>query len=150
MELEKYDVIRDIDNLDFEFYSEGPRGKIKKVVKFTQIRKFGDNVFNLAFGDQYEYNDRINDVVASNNNDQIKVLNTVAMMVIDFMERRPDAIILIQGSTLSRTRLYQMKISLYWSKINQYYEVYGEFGKDWAPFQKGVNYKRFLIFKKNK
>jgi hypothetical protein len=150
MELETYSIIKDTENFVFEFCSEGPRGTIKKVVKFRHVRKLGDNVFSLAFGDQQEFTGRINDVAISNNNDQIKVLNTVATTVIDFIEKRPNAIILIQGSTLSRTRLYQMRISFHWSKISQYYEVYGEHGKEWLPFQKGVNYERFLVFKKIK
>ncbi|HWK02371.1 MAG TPA: hypothetical protein VNS58_01985 [Puia sp.] len=140
---------KSIANFVFKFYSEGPRGKIKKVVIFRHARKFGENVFNLAFGDQHELPDQINDVAISNNNDPIKVLNTVALTVVDFIEKRPNAIILIEGSTLSRTRLYQMRISFHWLEISEYYEVYGEYGKKWLPFQKGVNYKRFLVFKKN-
>jgi uncharacterized protein DUF6934 len=66
---------------------------------------------------------------------------------VDFLESRPNAIILIVGSTASRTRLYQMAISSHWQKTGQY-EIYGEQGKDWEPFQKGVNYQRFLVFKK--
>ena len=34
--------------LDYEFTSEGPRGNIKKVVRFSRISA---NTFNLAFGD---------------------------------------------------------------------------------------------------
>ncbi len=35
----------------FEFISEGPRGKILKLVQFTLINK-GHDIYNLAFGDK--------------------------------------------------------------------------------------------------
>jgi hypothetical protein len=42
--------------LDYEFYSEGPRGKIKKVIRYTPRNAGGITYFNLGFGalsDQY-------------------------------------------------------------------------------------------------
>lgn len=91
--------------LDYEFVSEGPKGKIKKVVRFTKI---DDSVYNLAFGDLEEDTGEINDSVISNNNDSSKVLATVAMIVKDFSLRYPDEWIVAIGSTHSRTRLYRM------------------------------------------
>lgn len=148
--MERYDLTWDGLNFAYEFYSEGPNGRIKKGISFQHMQEIGSNVFNLAFGDVDESTGRIDDRAISNNNDQIKVLNTVAITVIDFLEKRPNVIVLMQGSTLSRTRLYQMRISFHWLTINQYCEVYGEKGKEWLPFEKGLNYERFLVFKKSK
>lgn len=49
MNLERYPVKASDDFKRFEFFSVGPNGRIKKVVKFQE---FGNSrLFNLAFGD---------------------------------------------------------------------------------------------------
>ena len=149
MEWERYDTVR-CDTYTYEFYSEGPKGKIRKIVKLRHFKRMGINVYNLAFGDLNASTGHIDDTVTSNNNDQMKVLITVAEAVVDFMRFKPNAIILVKGSTISRTRLYQMRISSLWLEINQQYEIYGEFRNEWTPFQRGVNDEQFLIFKKIK
>jgi hypothetical protein len=45
MYLERYSYETNDSFLDYEFISEGPKGKIKKVVRFTAI---GNNVYNLG------------------------------------------------------------------------------------------------------
>lgn len=75
MNLDKYPVVSDNNHRTYEFLSEGPNGTIKKVVLYQEI---DDNVFNLAFGDWDETNQKINDKARSNNNDRNKVLATVA------------------------------------------------------------------------
>jgi len=47
--------------LDYDFYSEGPKGRIKKVVRFTPRNAGGVTYFNLAFGDWNESRKRIDD-----------------------------------------------------------------------------------------
>ena len=144
----EWDVYKlDKEDLVYKFCSEGPRGKIAKVIKF-QKSNLGKNVFNLAFGDLDEVTDRINDTVVSNNGDQLKIMHTVAESIIDFFSSRPGAFVLIKGSSSSRTRLYQMKIAGFWAEVNKQFEILGEFGNEWLPFRKGVNYKRFLVYKK--
>lgn len=71
----------------FEFYSEGPKGIIKKVVEFQPTMQ--DGVYNLAFGDYNEEAKAINDKVVTNNGDSIKVLTTVASTVYAFIESIP-------------------------------------------------------------
>jgi hypothetical protein len=51
MEMERYNVERDEEDFVYLFYSEGPKGRIRKMVRFQRIPDFGRNVFNLAFGD---------------------------------------------------------------------------------------------------
>ncbi len=48
---------------DFEFYSEGPKGRIKKIVRFKKLDI--DNVYNLAFGDENPETGDIDDSVIS-------------------------------------------------------------------------------------
>ena len=80
MKLSRYAYKTNDSFLDYEFTSEGPRGHIKKIVRFTQI---GPGVFNLAFGDLHEETGEISDTAVTNNNDSRKVLTTVAATVHD-------------------------------------------------------------------
>ncbi len=51
MYLETYPVVSNHERTTYEFLSAGPKGTIKKVVQFVQIR---EDLFNLAFGDWNE------------------------------------------------------------------------------------------------
>lgn len=129
----------------YEFYSEGPRGRIKKVVLYTEI---GKNLFNLGFGDWNEERQELDDSSRSNNNDRDKVLATVAFTTLDFIGKHPNANIFVEGSTSARTRLYQMGISYNFLEINDTFEIKGFVKEDWEVFQNGRNYEAFLIIKK--
>jgi len=41
-----------------------------------------------------------------------------------------------------------MGIALTWSEIKERYEVWGKRANKWSPFEKGVNYEEFLVFRK--
>src|SRR6476659_8472506 len=116
MNLERYIYFTNPDFKDYEFYSEGPKGKIKKVVRFSRISE-DPVVYNLGFGDEDE-DGSVNDNAISNNGDRDKVLATVANTIIDFTNHHGNHYIYAAGSTESRTRLYQMGISQLWDKIN--------------------------------
>jgi hypothetical protein len=147
---ENYSLAWNGSDFAYEFYSEGPRGKIKKQVKFQPLQQLGEHVLNVALGDKDENTGHFDNFTISNNNDRVKVLSTVAKAIFEFIDLRPACILLIEGNTMSRTRLYQMAISSFWLNIELRLEVLGQLGNDWVPFQKGVNYERFLIFKKIK
>ncbi len=147
MEWDIYDL-ESKGGFEYVFYSEGSKGRIKKIIEFQHLSDLGKNVFNVAFGDFNRAIGGIDHLIISNNGDQLKVMHTVAEAIINFISSRPDAIILIQGSTSSRTRLYQMKIAGFWAVVSKQFEILGEFENEWLPFQKGVNYKRFLVYKK--
>lgn len=87
MKKEKYHYKTEGSFEFFEFYSEGPKGIIKKVVEFQPTMQ--DGVYNLAFGDYNEEAKAINDKVVTNNGDSIKVLATVASTVYAFIESIP-------------------------------------------------------------
>src|SRR4030095_14112140 len=105
MNLNYYEYSISEDFLSYEFCSEGPNGKIKKVIRFTLMVVSGRISFNLGFGDLQE-DGTINDIVASNNQDTERVLATVAHAVIEFTNYFPNARIYCEGSTPSRTRRY--------------------------------------------
>jgi hypothetical protein len=64
MQLERYDFVKGPEKFYYHFFSEGPKGRIKKVIEFYKIHR---SVYNLAFGDADEQTDRINDTITSNN-----------------------------------------------------------------------------------
>ena len=81
-------------------------------------------------------------------NDRERIFITIAKAVTEFMKSHPNGIIWVRGSTASRVRLYQMAISAFWPLINRQYEIQGRRGKRWLPFERGVNYEEFLLFRK--
>lgn len=131
----------------FEFYSEGPKGIIKKVVEFQPTVQEG--VYNLAFGDFNDQTKAIDDKVVTNNGDSIKVLATVASTVDAFIEKHPKAWIVATGSTEARTRLYRMGITNNLAEISDDFLVFG-YNKEenWVKFEVGEDYEAFLVTKK--
>lgn len=148
MNLDRYDYQTNKDLLNYEFFSDGPNGRIKKIVRFTPRNVDGITYFNLIFGDWNDKKKRIDDLIISNNNDKDKVLATVAKIVMEFAEYFPDIWIYAQGSTPARTRLYQMGIATYWKEIDPVLNIYGYINEIWQPFKKSVNYFAFMVSKK--
>lgn len=126
----------------YQFFSEGPHGKIKKAVLYAPIE---DDIFNLGFGDWDDNLGRINDSNRTNNNDRDRVLATVALTTIDFTNRFPNISIFAEGTTPARNRLYQMGISANFLEINKYFKVLGFVREKWQPFRPELNYEAFLI-----
>lgn len=149
LNLDQYQFKTNNSQLDYEFDSLGPNGVIKKVVKFTPRNANGVTYFNLGFGDLDEMQDNINDKSISNNHDTRKVLATVAAAVVQFTSAYPDMMVYAQGSTPSRTRLYQIGIALNLNQIEPNFEVYG-FRLDGSLefFRKNVNYQAFIVKRK--
>lgn len=145
MNLDRYSIVSSKDYRFFEFYSEGPKGRIKKVIYYQLLTRWGDNIYNLAFGDWVENSKRVNDKIITNNNDRQKILATVASTVIEFIKHHPGSIVYAEGSTPSRTRLYQMGIAAYWHVISEQFEVFGFKSEHWVPFKPGQNYEAFAI-----
>ncbi len=148
MKLPKYTVETNKDNLVYEFYSEGPKGKIKKVIQYGRFDNTDQNLFNLGFGDWIETEQRVDDKVTSNNNDREKVLSTVAATAIEFTDHYPGAKIFIVGSTSSRTRLYQIGIAAFLNEIEELFIIEGLIERKWEFFVKGRPYEAFLLSRK--
>lgn len=142
MKLVTYPVVTDEYHERFEFLSEGVTGTIKKVVFYQEI---ADGVYNLSFGDWQEPEQKINDKVRSNNNDREKVLATIALTVLRFMDSHPGATVLAKGSTPSRTRLYQIGICNNRHVIDKLFVIEGWVNHRWEPFTSGKNYEAFIL-----
>lgn len=144
MNLEYYQFKVRANNHEYEFYSEGPKGRLRKVIRFSHIKSNRISFYNLAFGDWMEGTTNLDDTTVSNNGDKTKVLSTVATVVVDFTRRNPNAIIYAEGSTPARTRLYQMGINQLWNEVKLLFQIYGmkSDGK-LELFRKNENYHGF-------
>jgi hypothetical protein len=127
----------------YEFTSIGPNGYIKKIVQFNQTHE--KDVYNLAFGN-ITIDGSIDDYTTNNNKDRDKILATIAAIVYDFTSRVTDCYIFFVGSTIERTRLYRMAISLNMEELNKTFIIWGlnETGK-FEPFLLNKSYEGFLI-----
>jgi len=125
MNLDQYPIASDNSHLKYEFESIGPKGNIRKFVLYQRIGSQNSSFYNLSFGDWDEIKNEMNDCITSNNNDSKKVLFTVAVTTKLFTTHFPNATILIEGSTKSRTRLYQMSIVQNLQEIEKYFKILG-------------------------
>jgi len=146
MNLERYPYFTN-NFREYVFFSEGPKGRIKKVVRFNKIDENPD-IYNLGFGDEKEDTGELDGWVVTNNEDRDKVLATVAKTVVEFSNHYGKHYIYIKGSTSVRTRLYQIGISIFMEEISMDFDVYGSQGGVFYKFQKNVNYDAFLIKRK--
>lgn len=127
----------------FEFSSEGPKGQIPKLIKFSETTLKG--FYNLAFGDKNLETGDIDDAVVSNNGDSEQVLTTVVSAVYSFTEVEKEAWVYATGSTKSRTRLYRMGITKYFEEVNKDFIVFGLRNGEWEDFIKEIEYTAFLV-----
>jgi len=147
MNLERYPYYTKDDFKQYSFYSEGPKGNIRKTIVYA---KLSDNpvTYNLAFGDEDPHTGEINDNIVSDNEDRDIVLATVANTIIAFSAHYGNPRIYAVGSTASRTRLYQMSIARLLNEIEADFEIFGVIGDDVYPFEINVNYTAFFVRKK--
>jgi hypothetical protein len=150
MQYDKYDnVITSSDKLEFQFESEGPKGKIKKVVQFAQTSN--DDIYNLAFGNLNK-DGSIDDETTNDNKDRNKILATVAATVYEFTAEYPDKIIFFCGTTAERTRLYRIALTVNLEDLKKDFHIYGVLkGMDSferVSFRKGVDYFGFMVKRK--
>lgn len=145
---DRYNVKTAPDLTSFEFDSVGPKGRVGKVVRYSEINLRG--FYNLGFGDKDELTGFVSDVVVTNNNDSQKVLATVAATLYAFTEVYPGATVIATGSTEARTRLYRMGIANNLETIALDFEVLGLTAEnEWEPFRKNTTYAAFLVTRKS-
>jgi len=135
------------DFQEYEFFSEGPKGKIRKLVSFMKVQN-DPIIYNLAFGDAEPETGLMNDMSVSNNDDRDIVLATVANTINDFCDHYGNHYILATGSTAARTRLYQMGINKLIEEIRVEFDVFGIIESEVHRFEKDVNYQAFLVKRK--
>jgi hypothetical protein len=142
--LDQYPFTSNREFLEFTFYSEGPHGNIEKRIRFKKI--YGHrSVYNLAFGDLDPATGEISDSITTDNKDTDKVLATVASAVTAFFGQYPDTMVVAEGSTLSRTRLYRMRIAANLTEIQEEFQIYGLLEEGWELFVRNKPYLALLV-----
>ncbi len=146
MKLPRYELVAEKSLKVYEFTSEGLKGQIPKLIKFseTALKDF----YNLAFGDKNPDTGDIDDKVISNNGDSEQVLATVVAAVYSFTDTNPDVWVYATGSTKSRTRLYRMGISKYIDEVQKDFYVFGQLEGEWEEFQAAIDYTAFVVRRK--
>ena len=147
MKLPRYELKAEQSLMVFEFISEGPKGQIPKLIKFSETTL--KDVYNLAFGDKNDHTGDIDDTAISNNGDAEQILATVVSAVYAFSDANPDAWIYATGSTKARTRLYRMGITKYIDEVEQDFAVFGQRDGEWENFEKDMDYRAFIVQRKS-
>jgi hypothetical protein len=112
-----YDVNYLPSENQYYFESIGKKGKIIKVVAFTEKE---ENIYNLGFADFNTETGQIDDKSNSKNGDMPKVLATILYITAEFLSQNPFAYVFFEGSTPDRTRLYQMAINHYYNEFSDF------------------------------
>ncbi len=138
--------IKTEDELVFSFVSEGPQGRIVKIVKYEMLRP---SLYNLAFGDKINNLD-LDDEVVSNNSDTSKVLSTVIFTIGLFFEKVPNAFLVIRGSDSARNKLYCRVVKNNFELFSQEFIILGGTKeKPMEPFSDEKIYDWLIISKKS-
>lgn len=146
MDSPRYPIMPDQQYLSFTFFSEGPRGRILKIIRFKLLQVRRLVMYNLGLGDvESQDKDVVWDDVVSDNGDRDKILMTVVECIRIFFQHRPDSYVFAFGRSPARTRLFQMMISNRLTEIPVHFKVYGLTGTGWEEFCKGRNYNGFMI-----
>jgi hypothetical protein len=146
MKVPRYELKAEKSLMVFDFLSEGPKGRIPKLIKISETSLKG--FYNLAFGDKDVESGEIDDTVVSNNGDSEQVLATVVSAVYAFTELEKDAWIYATGSTKSRTRLYRMGISKYLDEVKHDFVIFGLRNGEWEKFELDIEYSAFVVKRK--
>lgn len=146
MKLPKYELTTEKSLNVYEFLSEGPKGKIPKLIKFSETTLKG--FFNLAFGDKNIETGEIDDKVVSNNGDSEQVLATVVSAVFAFTDLNKNAWVYATGSNKARTRLYRMGVNKYLDEVEKDFWVFGMLNGEWEKFEKEADYTAFVVRRK--
>lgn len=146
MKLPRYELKAEKSLMVYEFTSDGLKGQIPKLIKFSETTLHG--FYNLAFGDKNLETGEIDDTMISNNGDSEQVLATVVAAVYSFTNKEANAWVYATGSTKSRTRLSRMGITKYFDEVNQDFEIYGLLEGEWVEFEKDIEYTAFVVRRK--
>lgn len=150
MKHERYDGVESsTDKLEFWFVSEGPKGKIDKVIQFKQT--INKDLVYLVFGN-LNADGSVDDTTINDNKDRNKILATIVGAVYEFTALYPDKHILFCGSTPERNRLYRIALTINMKELEKDFRIYGVYNGIVTivpvPFIKGVDYYGFMIKRK--
>ena len=145
MNYKPYIFRSDEENTSFHFQSVGKRGVFDKLIL---IRPLSEEHYNLSLLDYDINTQEYSDISVTDNGDMPEVLATVMKAILLFLDRYPDKKVNFQGSTGSRTRLYQIAISQIYPDIKKDLTIYGWKNSEWIAFEPNLSFESFLIGKR--
>jgi hypothetical protein len=137
---ESYRYVALKHNTRFVFESEGVQGKIVKIIEFSLLE---NGEWNLGFGDVKD--GRIDDSVVSNNQDIVRVLQTVAAATYEFLDTYPLSIIVINPVDEKRKRLYNTIFQRHFADIDSLFIIMGTIKGEKEIYSPQKNYDNFQI-----
>ena len=141
MEIENnYDYLAFSLNRAYLFESRGKKGVIVKQVKFTLIDK---NRYNLGFGDLK--NGVLDGKIILGNGDLVKVMSTIALIIFDFLEHYPNAIIEVLPVDEKRKKLYHTIFRRKYPELKGVFEIRGLVNKKFEAYQQDLLFDKFEI-----
>ncbi|MEO6686745.1 MAG: hypothetical protein ABIN24_12305 [Dyadobacter sp.] len=146
MNYKSYELNKNEENTRFQFQSIGKRGIFEKVIIFNLIT---NEIYNLALLDYNPSSDEYSDLSITDNGDMPEIFATVIKAITEFLNQYQGKKIYFEGSTLSRTRLYQVVIRKTYNSDNQDFIIQGLKNEEWYPFEPNINFDGFLIEKKS-
>jgi hypothetical protein len=143
MNYEPYpDLVALPDLSDFQFISEGPRGRIAKQIQFTLL--FKPRIYMLQLGDINEYGGFDRSAI-SNNGDKNRILATVIQAIEVFTTRYPDRSIRIWSLSAERSRLFQIAISKNFQQLSTKFTVQTMAREGFLLFRKDIDKTDFVL-----
>lgn len=136
-----YESILNGNRLMFWFTSMG-KESIIKVILFKPTEE--PDIYEIALGD-LNSDGSIDLDKRSDNGDTEEVLSTVAKALLFFLSDHMDAQVVIEASSDSRARLYQIAIKRGLDDLGDYLVAYGFDNENPEVLQSGKNYKKFVI-----
>jgi hypothetical protein len=132
------------DRSMYEFVSTGKKGKIHKVVQFTE---FYDYV-NLGLGDRLP-NGKIDFKTVTDNGDVSMIMATVVQIILKYTRYFPQNTISIYGSNKIRMLLYERAIRNNYKELNVFFDIWG-IREDHVKevFNPSISYFGFLVKRK--
>ncbi len=130
--------------MQYAFASIGPQGVIVKFVMYTWMY---DNVYNLGFGD-FEQG-QVDDAVVSNNEDLVKIMNTIASTLYAFTEHYPGSKVFIEPVDRKRSNLYHHIFRRRIEEIQPLFIVKGLTADGWKDYLPSNRYLAFELERRN-
>lgn len=136
-----YESILNGKRLMFWFTSIG-KESIIKVIQFKPTEE--PDIYEIALGD-LNSDGSIDLDKRSDNGDTEEVLSTAAKALLFFLSDHMEAQVVIEASSDSRARLYQIAIKRGLDDLGEYLVAYGFDNEKPEVLQSGKNYKKFVI-----
>lgn len=136
-----YDFTIHNEALRFEFDSVGKQVIPKVIVLLSTDLP---NIYSLTLANLLP-DGSLDDTTVSDNGDMKKILATVLQCVTVFLNDHPTSLVAFSGSSVSRTRLYQIAIARELQQAIERFNIWGLTQDAVEPFERNKSYEGFLI-----